>query len=115
MLIRINSHDKHKLHGLNQKNAIDLGLKHTRIATDVYEVIDRNLFLVSAIKHEIDFSPYQSTKHIRIMEWNKYRGSSNTLGLQLGPFPEHYYIADEKKFLLAILEHGIEFEEVEEV
>ena len=108
MLIRIN-----KKHPVNRMKATEIGLNHTRISTDVYEVVDRSLFLVSVIKHEIDFNPYESTKHIRIMEWNNYKGSAIELGLQLESFPEHYYVSDEKRFLMATLEHGIEFEEVE--
>jgi hypothetical protein len=114
MLVRIPRSKNLGIHGIT-KTATGYGLQHTRIANDVYEVIDRNLFLVSVIKHEIEFSSYAANKHIRVMEWNKYDGSHATLGLQLGPFPYHYYIFDEKKFMIGVLEHGIDFEEVEDV
>lgn len=113
MLVRIPRSKNLGIHGITN-TATDYGLQHTIIANDVYEVIDRNLFLVSVIKHEIEFSSYSAKKYIRIMEWNKYEGTHTTLGLQLGPFLYHYYISDEKKFMIGVLEHGIEFEEVED-
>ena len=122
MLIRIINSDKlynkysvDLSHGISCKYAQDLGLKHTRIAKDTYEVIDRNLFMVSVLKYEIEFIPYKSIKHIRVVEWNNYNDSDEKLGLQLGPFPFHYYVADEKRFMLGMLEHGIEFEEIEDL